>query len=491
MSEMEVQDKRADEILRTIVEGVASATSGDFFRSLVRNLATALRVRYAFASEFAHENTRVRTLAFWTGDDFIDNFEYDLDGTPCEQVLHGETRQYPKGVQSLFPKDKDLVKLGAESYLAIPLIDPSGNVLGHLAVIDDKPMPSETRDMSIFKIFAARAGAELERKRVEEVLRESEQRYRDLYEEAPHAYLSVGIDGRIQRVNQHAVELFGYSRDKLTGRVVFDVAADTPAGKPKSQKVFEQFLAGKETHGEEIEFRSADGGQLWISLSVRPIRDVKGQVVASRGILVDITDRKRAEEALRESEERISRILESAMDAIITVNNKQRITLCNSATEAMFRCPTAEAIGKPFDRFLSEGFRKVLTDHIQALKRGAETKPYMWIPEGLTALRADGEEFPIEGTISQVEVAGQKLYTVILRDINERKKAEEELRQLRLENVYLQEEIKTEYNFGEIVGASATIKKVFRNVEQVAVTGSTQPRPGHSGAGSCPKPSAP
>ena len=84
--EMKTQQRWAEEILRTIVEGTASVTGGDFFRSLVRNLASALRVRYAFVAEFTDVNTRVRTLAFWTGEGFLDNFEYDLVNTPCEQV---------------------------------------------------------------------------------------------------------------------------------------------------------------------------------------------------------------------------------------------------------------------------------------------------------------------------------------------------------------------------------------------------------------------
>ncbi len=135
LGETETQQIWADEILRTIAEGTASVTGDDFFRSLVRNLASSLQVRYAFVSEFTDVNTRIRTLAFWTSEGFLDNFEYELAGTPCEQVLRGEIRQYPEGVQALFPRDKDLVKLGAESYLAIPLVNPMGKVLGHLAII--------------------------------------------------------------------------------------------------------------------------------------------------------------------------------------------------------------------------------------------------------------------------------------------------------------------------------------------------------------------
>lgn len=170
LNQEEGRHNREDEILRAIVEGTASSTGDEFFHSLVSNLADVLRVRYAFVSEFVERNIRVRTLAFWTGKGFLDNFEYDLADTPCEQVLKGKACHYSEGVQALFPKDKDLVNLEAESYLAIPLIDVSGNVLGHLAAIHDKPMAVEPLNMSIFKIFGARAASELERKHAEETL---------------------------------------------------------------------------------------------------------------------------------------------------------------------------------------------------------------------------------------------------------------------------------------------------------------------------------
>ena len=197
----------------------------------------------------------------------------------------------------------------------------------------------------------------------------------------------------------------------------------------------------------------------------------------------EITERKRAEKALRESEDRLSHILESAMDAIITIDEERRIVLFNKAAETVFCCPAAEAIGQPIDRFLSESFGNLLTRDLQDFGKHKITKQYMSAPEGLTAIRANGEEFPIEATISQVEVSGQKLYTIILRDIEERKQAEAELNKLQLEKDYLQEEIKTEYNFREVIGASAAMKKVFQNIEKVATTDSTVLLTGETGAG--------
>lgn len=159
----------ADNALRLLVEGTAAVIGDDFFRSLARHLAAALNVRYAFVAECTSPaNTQVRTLAFWLGTDFGENFEYTLAGTPCEQVIGGAVCYHPRQLRALFPKDKDLDPLHAESYLGIPLRDAAGNIIGHLAALDDRPWPDPSRALSILQVFATRAGAELERKRAAE-----------------------------------------------------------------------------------------------------------------------------------------------------------------------------------------------------------------------------------------------------------------------------------------------------------------------------------
>ncbi|MCA1852115.1 MAG: hypothetical protein LC647_06900 [Beggiatoa sp.] len=107
-----VEQKMSDNLLRLIAEGTASVTGDEFFRTLVRYLASALHVRYAFVAEFAGVKTRVRTLAFWSGDCLLDNFEFGLEGTPCEAMLAGEMRLYKRGIQALFPGDKGLAEMG-------------------------------------------------------------------------------------------------------------------------------------------------------------------------------------------------------------------------------------------------------------------------------------------------------------------------------------------------------------------------------------------
>jgi PAS domain-containing protein len=118
---------------------------------------------------------------------------------------------------------------------------------------------------------------------------------------------------------------------------MFDLYADTPHGKPRSHEVFERFLAGQEVGAQELEGLRSDGRHVWVSLSMKPIRDAHGHLQATRSTLVDITERKRAEAALRESEARLSGILATAMDAIVTIDEDGHVVLFNAAAERVFR----------------------------------------------------------------------------------------------------------------------------------------------------------
>ncbi|NEP12436.1 MAG: response regulator [Symploca sp. SIO2C1] len=160
--------KQAEEALHLIVEGTAAKTGNEFFRSCVRYLAQVLHVRYALVTEVVDESHRqVRTLAFWTGENWSEQIEYDLAGTPCEQVLAGSSCYYRDDVRDCFPEDQELMALDVVSYLGIPLLDSANNVLGHLAVLDVQSMGNVPGRELILRIFAARAGAELERKQAE------------------------------------------------------------------------------------------------------------------------------------------------------------------------------------------------------------------------------------------------------------------------------------------------------------------------------------
>jgi len=142
-----------------------------------------------------------------------------------------------------------------------------------------------------------------------------------------------------------------------------------------------------------------------------------------------VGERIRAEQAASDSKARLEGIVSSAMDAIISVDGDQKIVLFNTAAEKIFRCPAADAIGRPIDTFIPPKLREEHRRHILGFGQTGVTSRSMRSLGVLKGLRADGEEFPIEASISQIEAAGQTFFTVILRDITERKRAEEELRE--------------------------------------------------------------
>ncbi|MEE9419116.1 MAG: sigma 54-interacting transcriptional regulator, partial [Desulfatiglandaceae bacterium] len=170
---------------------------------------------------------------------------------------------------------------------------------------DEGPFLKEER--SLINAVAERLGHITERKRSEEALWESEERYRDLYENAPNSYFSISaIDGSILGCNSAALRLFGYDRETLMRMKVFDLYAATPDGKSKAKEVFKRFKAGESIRDVELQMKRKQGEPTWISLSVAPLRDRDGKITESRSMVIDISDRKRAEEALERRNQELS-----------------------------------------------------------------------------------------------------------------------------------------------------------------------------------------
>lgn len=157
-----------------------------------------------------------------------------------------------------------------------------------------------------------------------------------------------------------------------------------------------------------------------------------GYVLGSAAICLLIRSRSQAQDEVHETEAaqlKFASIVDSAMDAIITVDARQRVLAFNHAAEQIFACPAAKALGQPLDKFMPQRFREAHHRHVQAFGQTGVTSRSMYRPGTLWGLRSNGEEFPIEATISQVELHGDKLFTVILRDVSERVRAEAALLQ--------------------------------------------------------------
>ncbi|UVT18621.1 MAG: PAS domain S-box protein [Nitrospira sp.] len=183
-----------------------------------------------------------------------------------------------------------------------------------------------------------------------------------------------------------------------------------------------------------VPYSRVAGSLLWVrgSIDQRSVKEqmMEGPITRS---LADVTrseaDRPKVEEQLLISRLRLEGIIESAMDAIITVDEDQRILLFNRAAEQMFVCSIREAIGQPLDRFLPARFREAHRHDVHAFGQSGVTSRKMGQLGTVMGLRSNGQEFHIEASISHISVEQKKYYTVILRDITERKQAEEDLRE--------------------------------------------------------------
>ncbi|HEY5542088.1 MAG TPA: sigma 54-interacting transcriptional regulator [Candidatus Binatia bacterium] len=350
---LQVADEGA--VLREILEGTAKETGERFFTALVENVAKALGTYGAWVTIW-HGEKRLRAVAFWLGGRFVEDYEYDLAGTPCEPVFKDcRLVHISDRLVDLYPNDPDLGPMGAVSYMGVPLLDLDGQILGHLAVLDTLPMPEEPRLLALFRIFAARAAAELQRLR--------------------------------------------------------------------------------------------------------------------------------AEQRLREREEKLRRLFDSAMDAIIEFDQGLNITRVNPAAQKTFRRSEMEMLGGKFTDFLSEPSRERILALMRELEAKRDGRRSLWIAGGLQAAPMKGKEFPAEATLSRFEIERRPFYTVILRNVNDRLEAEKTIHSLTAEAEYLREAVKTLGGFDQILGQSPALKEVLRDIEQVAGTDATVLILGETGTG--------
>src|SRR6185503_9295212 len=164
--------RRAEERRRALVAGTAGVSGVPFFRSLVKHLAAALQVKYAWVAEYLGDPPdRIRALSFWQRDDYGDSFDCALAGTPCERVLLVGNFCAPAGVVEMFPSDEFLRDINAVSYYGMPLIGINGERVGLLAVVDDRVMERDAERESILSVVAASSNEELQRIRAEEEIR--------------------------------------------------------------------------------------------------------------------------------------------------------------------------------------------------------------------------------------------------------------------------------------------------------------------------------
>lgn len=263
----------------------------------------------------------------------------------------------------------------------------------------------------------------------QDALRASEERTRLILEAALDAVITIDDGGKVTGWNPQAEAIFGWPREAAMGQTLAEKIV--PARfRDAHARGLKRYLDGGEAtvlnRRVEISALHADGHEFPVEVSITPIR--AGTVVTFSAFVRDITDRRKAEEALSKSQAQLNGIIQSATDAIITIDDREHIVLFNRAAETMFACAAGDALGQPIARFIPERHREIHTQHIRRFAQTGVSNRVMGNMSRLGALRANGEEFPIEASISQIEHDAQKFFTVIIRDVADRRRVEEDLR---------------------------------------------------------------
>ncbi|WP_340820507.1 PAS domain S-box protein [Methanolobus sp. WCC4] len=290
--------KSTEETLRIIAETAVSPEE-DIFSILVRQIAVSQNIRtVVLASMDPDELRTAHTVAVWDDSDHTDNFTYDIIGTPCEDLTSGEPCFYPSGIQTLFPGDTILKKVNAESYWGTPLKDSEGRMIGLLVILDEKPMEHSTSTHSILNSFAARAAAEMERRKAEEALRESERKFRSYVDNSPSGLIVTDKEGYYIDVNRAFCNITSYSRNELLSMNVLDVL---PAEEKDHILKLSDELKEKGSLTAELPFVRKNGCKGYWAVDAVKLSDD-----GFLAIHTDITDRINAEEMLRSVTQRLT-----------------------------------------------------------------------------------------------------------------------------------------------------------------------------------------
>jgi len=356
-------------------------------------------------------------------------------------ALRRPADQYEKELLSLLPSKYnsfkfDLVFAVSPTALQLRLSEPTlwQSYKWYLAIIISAILIEALLIIWLLSVQARRKHAEQRSEHFALLASIEHHRLQEVIANLPGVIWELRIDPatgqeQVEFVSQNVEKMLGYSVEEWQstpqlGRSIVDVR-----DRDSLERAVENVLVTGKEGVLRYRWQRKDGTTLWVETHLVAIRDEAGRATGLRGMTMDISERKLIETVLTEREAQLAGIIGSAMDAIISIDSTQRIVLFNAAAEKIFGCSAEQAHGQLIERFIPERFKHLHQEHIRNFGNTQLTKLTMGAQLPLTAINAAGQEFPIEAAISQVDVNGSNYYTVILRDISERQRAEQELKQ--------------------------------------------------------------
>jgi len=390
----------------------------EFCRTCVENFATIYNTQYALIGLFSDESKqRIKTLAVWSSGQLVDNVEYDLNGSPCGDVLNTKVELVLENAAKLYPEDSLLKEMGVESYFGAPLVSVSGTKMGIIAVLDVRPMEITPWTKPILGLFAQRVASYIENKQASEKLEASEKELRTIFHNMQDTFYRTDNKGTIIRVSESIEQLLGYKMDELMGVKISDLYIDPD----RQQELIEELNRGNgSVQGFDTGLKRKDGSVAWVSTNAQYYRDASGNIQGIEGITRDMSLHHESELQMK----KMSSALEQSADMVMVTDNKGVVEYVNPAFEKTTGYSREDIIGQTSTFLKSE-------------KQGTDFYRNLWqtilsdkvFRDVLVNRKKNGDLYYEEKTITPIKNAQGQVTNFVAtgRDITQRMENEERL----------------------------------------------------------------
>jgi PAS domain S-box-containing protein len=423
LAERALRQRRIEETLGDLVAGATVAGGQRLFGELVLRLTHALRVKYASVAEVVGSG-RVRTLARALDGRLVPDLEYALDGTPCAGVLDGSVCHVRDQVAARYPRDEGLSRMGAESYVGMVLRGSTGQVLGLVNAVHDRPLDDIPRPEQVLRIFAARAVSELERRQAEHELQGQRRLAESLVDMVASLVVVLDCDGRILRFNRACVQATGWSEEELRGRPLWEVLRPQGMGEE-----VERFYRGEGSAHDlpatlETEWLIRSGERRLVSWINRPVLDASGAIVSVISTGADVTERRKLEADLRGAALEWRATFDGLPLGVLVVDAEGRVVRANrAAVEQSGRSRWSDLLKEPLGALGPGEPWTALGELVRSLHAGG-SPPAREVSDSLSRLT-----WVVSARALAAEGEGQGRIVLNFQDVTETVRLKEQLRQ--------------------------------------------------------------